>query len=180
MKKRVVLFLVILLIASLLFDTQISSFITSHRSESLTNILLSLELITSGWFVVPFISLLFIKKDKRKNLPILLISFLVALLLTYILKSFIERSRPINALIEKNTNSFPSGHVTAAAAPIPFLNHYPKFKHGWLAILLIISFTRIYLGLHYASDVIAAILIGYVISNLVIYFNEKYKLLRWH
>lgn len=180
MKKRTVLFLAILLIISLIFDAQISSFITSNRSESLTNILLSLELITSGWFVVPFISLLFIKKDKRKYLLDLLISFLVALFLTYALKSFIGRPRPINALIGKNTNSFPSGHVTTAAVPIPFLNHYPRFKYAWLAILLIISFTRIYLGLHYLSDVVAAILIGYVISNLVIYFNEKYKLLRWY
>ncbi|MEJ8803638.1 phosphatase PAP2 family protein [Pontibacter sp. H249] len=87
-------------------------------------------------------------------------------------KSFISRARPANvAYYEVQHYSFPSGHATTAFAMYGLLayflyRHYDREKYQnltfWAAVILIIlvGFSRIYLGVHYLSDVLAGFLLG--------------------
>lgn len=103
-------------------------------------------------------------------------ALLLSLLINNIfLKNFIARSRPFDVisslvpLITKPTDySFPSGH-TACSFAVGFLlfRKLPK-KYGMPALLLavLISFSRLYVGVHYPSDVIAGMISGICISYL--------------
>ncbi|GAB3200780.1 undecaprenyl-diphosphatase [Pontibacter aydingkolensis] len=87
-------------------------------------------------------------------------------------KTFISRARPADvAYYEVVHYSFPSGHATTALALYGLLayflyRHYDKNRYQrlclWLAVILIllVGFSRIYLGVHYLSDVLAGFLLG--------------------
>lgn len=100
------------------------------------------------------------------------INLFIIYILNIILKNIVQRERPNNfRLIDETGYSFPSGHSMVSMAfyglIIYFIYNYIENKFiKWslctmLSILiLLIGFSRVYLGVHYASDVIA----GFVIS----------------
>ena len=87
-----------------------------------------------------------------------------AALTVYFLKLLFARHRPDlwQAIVEESTYSFPSGHAMASSAvafSLMVLFWYTRWR--WITVvlgllyLLIISWTRVYLGVHYPSDIIA-------------------------
>jgi undecaprenyl-diphosphatase len=101
-----------------------------------------------------------------------------ATLINNIIKYAIRRPRPDNALVEVfqslTSFSFPSGHVmfyTAFFGFMAFLS-FTLVIHGWLRIVLVslfsllvllVGLSRVYMGEHWASDVIGAYLLGFLI-----------------
>ncbi|WP_311082151.1 phosphatase PAP2 family protein [Paenibacillus polymyxa] len=85
-----------------------------------------------------------------------------------IVKKLYPRIRPYLALPGTNTfrnplsdHSFPSGHTTAIfSATVPFMLQSPMLTLLLLPIATIVGFSRIYLGLHYPTDVLAGAVIG--------------------
>ena len=117
-------------------------------------------------------------KDKKVGICIW-INLMTIALLNQILKRIVQRPRPNEfRIIEESGYSFPSGHSMASAAFYGFLIYLiykniknKKVKIGaitFLSILiLLIGISRIYLGVHYTSDVIAGFSIS--ISYLTIF-----------
>jgi len=102
----------------------------------------------------------------------------------YILKNIFERLRPCIYDIVINFScptdfSFPSGHAAtsfATATTIALLD--PKRKYLYYSIALIISISRVYLGVHYFFDVIGGIVSGTIISILsikILHYIKAYK-----
>lgn len=131
-------------------------------------------LITSlgdgGWlWIVLSVILLIPKRTRRVGITALLALGIGALITNAALKNIVARTRPyevINGLIllvEKQSDfSFPSGHACASfAAAMVYYKRLPK-KYGVPAVVLasLIAFSRLYVGVHYPSDVIAGILVG--------------------
>lgn len=97
---------------------------------------------------------------------------LVALAISHlpvaVAKKLYPRMRPYLALPETNTfrnplkdHSFPSGHTTAIfASTVPYMVAFPALTVILLPLACIVGFSRIYLGLHYPSDVMAGLVIG--------------------
>ena len=101
------------------------------------------------------------------------IVLLSSFVLNIALRHFVARPRPINALrlVEASSYSFPSGHAMSAMALYGFLIYlcYKYLSFGIfravtvfvLSILIVmIGISRIYLGVHYASDVLAGFVVG--------------------
>lgn len=105
---------------------------------------------------------------------------------SYILKTLVERARPDGLIpaVTETSYSFPSGHATLAIALYGFLTYflckrYPKNSVLIITlatlIILAIGFSRLYLGVHFPSDVIA----GYLLGGIWLFIGIKItKLIR--
>lgn len=142
------------------------------------------------WILAAAIMLCF-KKGRKCGIATS-ISLLMALLIGNVfLKNFISRDRPswidnsVILLISNPTDfSFPSGHTFSsfAAAVTIFIFHR---KPGIPAVILAftIAFSRLYLFVHYPSDVLAGMILGTITAVIsyrlvnYIYVNEESKLL---
>ncbi len=124
----------------------------------------------AGWFWIALSVILLIPKKTRKIGATALISLLIGALITNVaLKNLVARTRPyevIDGLIllvdPQHDFSFPSGHSCASfAAAMVFYKMLPH-KYGIPAVVLatLIALSRLYVGVHYPSDVAAGILIG--------------------
>lgn len=126
---------------------------------------------------------LFLKKD-YKDMLFLIISMGGASSLMFIIKDIVARVRPSMQIVEVSGYSFPSGHATisTALAFTLFLILKDKSKYIKSLILftfitpLIISFSRVYLNVHYLSDVIAGIGLSFFwVSLIAIIFDIRKK-----
>ena len=125
---------------------------------------------------------------KNKKIGLSIISNIVIItVLNQLLKRILQRPRPTEfRLVEEKGYSFPSGHSMVSMAFYGYLIYliyrYIKNKYvKWtlitiLSILIcLIGISRIYLGVHYTSDVLGGFLLS--ISYLVIYISSIKKLL---
>ena len=131
--------------------------------------------------------LLIIIKNKKTGL-LIWINLTISTLLNQILKFIVQRPRPTEyRIIDETGYSFPSGHSMAAMAFYGLIIYYifenvknkkiRNFSCVLLNILiLLIGISRIYLGVHYASDVIAGFLASLV--YLIVYISIILKLIR--
>lgn len=131
------------------------------------------------WIVVVAILFIVGKKDGRRAAVLLTIAFLILMPLGSIMKSEIDRPRPIvsddRLLIKHDADpSFPSGHATIVSAGAAIL--LLKFNRGKQIVFSIflateaifVSYSRIYVGNHYPLDVIGGILLGTGVACAVI------------
>lgn len=128
-------------------------------------------------------SLFLWEERKREWIPVLWTSFLVSSVLCLILKAIIARPRPEDIaaaqLIISTAYSFPSLHATASFTAIPILDlEFPRFKWFWVLFAFIVAFSRIYLNVHYLSDVVAGALLGFIIGHLLVFIEKKYRLFK--
>lgn len=113
----------------------------------------------------------------------------IVTILNQILKNVVQRPRPNQfRLIDESGYSFPSGHSMVSVAFYGFLIYliYKKVKNKYLkrisiillsTLIALIGVSRIYLGVHYTSDVLAGFLvsISYLIMFITILKNCKNK-----
>jgi membrane-associated phospholipid phosphatase len=106
-----------------------------------------------------------------------------------VLKRVINRDRPLDEhLVDVATLSFPSGHSMSAMAFYGFLLYLNlRFASGWIKIILMIlllviivsvGLSRIYLGVHFPSDVLAGFIGGFIWINFSIVVFQIADLLR--
>jgi membrane-associated phospholipid phosphatase len=134
--------------------------------------------------LLPFVLLLIFilgGKNGRKTVIITGISILILIPIVSITKDYIERPRPFvpgfDPLMSADTNySFPSGHSTLIIAgsitPLILFKGNKKYIKILLIVLVIdvglVSFSRIYVGVHYPFDVLGGFFLGSGISLFII------------
>lgn len=126
------------------------------------------------WIIATII--LLIPKKTRKVGMMSAFALLCSLLINNILlKNLVARTRPyyvvegLVPLIKKPVEfSFPSGHAGSSFASACVLHRNLPKKYGiWFLILaILISFSRLYVGVHYPSDVLAGVVTGFICSCL--------------
>lgn len=152
---------------ALKFDRQIVLFFQINRNPILDIIFTALTHLGTMIAVLFIIVSLFMLKKRRKGWIIpLWLSLAFAAVLTYAIKYAVMRQRPeaigIAAVIAATGYSFPSAHSATAFSALPVMGKvFKKTNYAWIAIAVLIAFSRIYLGVHYLSDVIFGGMIGF-------------------
>ncbi len=115
---------------------------------------------------------LFGGEKARQSAKLALTADLASALLTYGLKNAVNRPRP-EGETERSNSSFPSGHATGAfALATVFAHQYPKIAIPCYTAATGIALSRVYLGRHYPSDVLAGATIGFATAKLVLHFRK--------
>lgn len=190
--KWIVLFLCIILIIAIVedvLDKEIEkldifgyNIISEHLiTERVTPVA---KIITQfgGAMILTSIAIILLILIKDRKIGILIwINLIISTLLNQILKHIVQRPRPIEfRIIDESGYSFPSGHSMVSTAFYGFLIYliYKNVKNKYLRnslmiilsiLIILIGTSRIYLGVHYTSDVIAGFLIS--ISYLIIFIT---------
>ena len=185
MKKKTWITLIIclvFLIISFFFDKVIALNFHNIHSSALTIIFSWITNIGSVLVMLFFITSLFLYEEKKREwIPFLWLSFLASIIIGYLLKFIIARPRPYDALsaialATETTYSFPSLHAMIAFCALPILDfEFKQLKWFWIIFAVLVGFSRIYIGVHYLSDVIAGAILGYIVGWLFMKLELKEK-----
>ena len=158
----------------IIFDASVSHAIMSIRSPFLTSIMIAITNIgTYGVTIASFGILIFlIVKRHRKEAILFFIIVAMGALVNVLLKLLLHRVRPdISPLVVETDYSFPSGHSMASfiffSTLAYFSYHFTKSRKISIIVsivsvifILLIGISRVYLGVHYPSDVLGGYLAG--------------------
>jgi membrane protein DedA with SNARE-associated domain/membrane-associated phospholipid phosphatase len=170
------------------FDVMFANLLASFRNMNLVKIFLFFTVLGNTKTIIVFlfavISILFIYKKRNYILPLLL-SVVSSITLDNLIKYLIHRPRPPVAVYHEPFYSFPSGHATISVAFYGFLAYILireiknlKIKLNILfsafLIIFLIGLSRIYLCVHYFSDVWGGYILGATGVLVGIALNEQY------
>lgn len=153
------------------------------RAEWLTPVMrffTSLGEVGIFWIVLSLVFLCFKKTRKAGFLGLL--SLLVCFIITNLgLKNMVARMRPYHRFedilplaVHPGDFSFPSGHTASAFAAAGIYAHYldKRAAIGLFIVAGLIAISRLYLGMHYPTDVLAGLCTG-LISSLIVYIAAE-------
>lgn len=174
------------------FDDYVLLYITNNMHSNIMDramiIITSLGNMGAIWIVI---SVLLIINKKYRGIGFMILGALMlsSILGDIILKNLAKRMRPCiymtqaQLLISKPLSySFPSGHTSAAFASAGILKKYfKKYAIEIITLASLIAFSRMYLYVHYPTDVLAGIILGIIYSKITIYLfhRVKHKLRRY-
>lgn len=168
------------------FDNKIYALVSKWQCNPLTFLSRFISFLCSTFFLIVYSFLLiYLGKNREKN-KYVVYNILGCFGINQMLKLVFRRIRPVGINLVRITGfSFPSGHAMMSMAfyglIIYLILHkdFPKEKKMFLSILfgiliLLIGISRIYLGCHYASDILAGYLLGlaYLLFFIKL-FNKK-------
>jgi undecaprenyl-diphosphatase len=148
------------------------------RSQFLDDIMPFITKLGSGGFIWIITGLVFLKSKQYRMDGIMLLASLLlcGLFGNLLLKPLVGRIRPcdihmsVPLLIARPTDySFPSGHAMSSFAAANIIFH-ANMELGIAAYILaaLIAFSRLYLYVHYPSDILAGIILGLFVSTSLI------------
>lgn len=163
---------------NLAFDEHVFSLIAPHITAGRTSFMQAVTFFGSVTFLLPANILLagvflFIKNHRWYSLKIAAVS-ITSTAVMFLLKDILKRQRPLLPVIAKvHGYSFPSGHSFSSLVFFGMLAYiaYRTIKNNflkWLLMIgcfclaLLIGFSRVYLKVHFASDVIAGFCLGII------------------
>lgn len=173
------------------FDQKIISYISKNVTPRIKSIMIFISFLGSAKFYIPIyltIVAIFIKKKKYLYSIALVNGVLGSALLNFLVKRHYIRVRPEKYFQIKEVGfSFPSGHSMVAISSY-FILTYLLFREkswslkkviSWLStvvLVLSIGFSRIYLGVHWPTDVIAGLSLGFIWVSINIIIIETFSL----
>lgn len=173
------------------FDSEVRAAVHQHSTAYITTVMKALTILGSSTVMAPLsvftLALCYIRR-KFHALRALAATFAGALLLEFLLKEAFHRPRPMPFfdLPRPASFSFPSGHALFSfcffAGTAVILSPRLKSSGARVALWLVtsvlifgIGFSRVYLGVHYPSDVVAGYLGGLVWVATVKFVNELHR-----
>ena len=156
-------------------DTRVMDFFAAHRRQPFTGIAQVLDALGTWWLLTIIIAALLGGlwwSGRMVQAVYLGVSVVAALVLNPLLKLAFERPRPtVDALVAVSSAAFPSGHTTTAttiATALSVIAWPTRWRWPVVAAAVVFSLamglSRLYLGVHWTSDVIGGWALGFTIA----------------
>lgn len=167
-------------------NTAIEGVMVAIRTPWLTNFMVTITTIANPFLfgvVAVCLAVTLILKKERYKAALFLTALIVTVISLTVLKNVLQISRPVSDIYNVEGWSFPSGHTTLATAFFFLLSYtfFGKMKttqgKAWLIAtsfigVFLAAFSRLYLGAHWALDVLAGTALGLLsVSFTVLIFN---------
>ena len=168
------------------FNTAVEQIIVHFRTPFFTNIMLAITNLGSPLMLTIisiFLAIIIVIKKDTYDTLLFIVSITLSIISFSVLKNVLHLSRPVDSLVHLSGWGFPSGHATVAttfffSVAYSFFDH---FKSAMVKVLLVglcmlgaasICLSRVYLGAHFALDVLGGIALGLLVSSFtVLIFN---------
>lgn len=173
-------------------DTAVIAFFSAHTNPQLTSMMEWMSFLASKYFLMPGYAILIVwcLFNQKKKIIALSVGIIgsIGFIIVFFMKIVFRRNRPINPQLEKLQDySFPSGHTTSGFifyGLLIYLVWQSKLATGykWMlsVLLLLLSFligaSRIYLGMHYPSDVMAGFCVGSAWLMISLFFLHRLQM----
>lgn len=169
------------------FDNIILEYLQDRMNPMLLEVMKFISFIGSYVFIAPVMAIIFIYNYIKKRYYIaklLLLSTGGAWILNFILKQIFRRIRPIEYfLVEQSDFSYPSGHTMVATTfyltTAFLLTRNIKDKRKRIlcyftaaTLIFLMGISRLYLGVHWPTDVLGGFLIGYIFFSLSVTLSK--------
>ena len=167
-------------------NTAIERVMVQMRTPFLTTFFVSIARLGNPSILLSataFIAILLVMRGRHYEAALFVVTLIVAVVSLTVLKNTFQITRPGAEIIDVNGWSFPSGHATVATTFF-FMLAYSFFGRmktsvgksvlilGSIFGVALISFSRLYLGAHWALDILAGITLGLLsVSFMVLIFN---------
>lgn len=124
------------------------------------------------------------RRERKKDSLILFVSLASGYILEQLIKIIVQRERPATQLVEELSYSFPSGHAVFSVILFSLLIYFYKneiknqfhkkmFILSNILLILLVGFSRIYLNVHWFTDVIGGFFLGLFILSTILFVSEK-------
>lgn len=182
------IFITILVISNKInfIDRNIYNFVISFKNDNLTNFFRFITKFSDVTFIVILV-LIILLILRNKDSVFIIFNLIILRILNYIIKVIIRRDRPnILRLIKIGEYSFPSGHAMISMGLYGYLIYliYKKIKNSYIKklgiiilslLIILIGISRIYLGVHYFSDVVAGYTLSLIYLIIFVRIRRKYN-----
>ncbi len=157
-------------------DRTVLEWFIAHRNPAINTFALAVTYLGSGWVLVPAVAAGAAVSERRRARDVgifLIVSGSGAALMVQAVKLIVERARPSSGhLTVVLSPDFPSGHAANSTAVYLALVWVAALSGGRravrlagpvaLLIIAVVCWSRLYLGVHYLSDVLAGVVLGLV------------------
>ena len=169
-------------------DSSVLLFLQDHvRNPILNPVMIFFSVIGNAGFIwlVLSIYLMLTKKHRRKGFLLLICIALCYVLNDFLIKNLIQRTRPYHYIDEldvllkrfsaSTSWSFPSGHACSSfAAAFALKSGFGKNGALFYVPAVLISVSRVYIGVHYPSDVICGAIVGTIGSAAIVFLMGRF------
>ncbi|NTW22794.1 phosphatase PAP2 family protein [Candidatus Falkowbacteria bacterium] len=154
-------------------DQWLETMLIAFRHPVLVETFLVITVLAKFSIIIIFALLLTLflwRLNQKRFLSGLWVSVGGAALFSFIIKITIERPRPLGGVYEEASFSFPSAHAALSVSFYGYLLYWAwrrstwsrrvNLTFGWLILIFLIGFSRLFLGVHYLSDVLGGFVLG--------------------
>jgi len=166
------------------FDNYILNIIKRYVHNKYLDIIMPITTVMGNLGVIWILIAIILILDKQYRVvgnSIILTLIISTIVGEGIIKHIVRRIRPCNKLeninsigLKPKSYSFPSGHTLSSFAAAEMLSiYFTQYKLVFMLIAFLIALSRLYLYVHYPTDVISGIIIGVICSKIIFAVLQK-------